>query len=71
MSAKPEDVKQDSESKGFVSERGPFVINANPPVKEPHTREEVDAQFDKAADAFDHEELAAQFGSDEARQKVA
>ena len=71
MSAKPEDVMQDSESKGFVSERGPFVINANPPVKEPHTREEVDAQFDKAADAFDHEELAAQFGSDEARQKVA
>ena len=70
MSANPEDVIENS-TKGFVSERGPFVINANPPVKAPHTREEVDAQFDKAADAFDHESLAAEFGSEEARQKVA
>lgn len=71
MSADPEDAIENIATKGFISERGPFVINANPPVKEPHTREEVDAQFDKAADAFDHESLAAEFGSEEARQKVA
>ena len=71
MSASPEDLMENTEAKGFVSERGPFVINANPPVKQPHTREEVDAQFDKAAEAFDHEALSAEFGSEEARQKVA
>ena len=71
MSANPEDIVDNTETKGFVSERGPFVINANPPVKQPHTREEVDAQFDKAAEAFDHESLSAEFGSEEARQKVA
>ncbi len=57
-----------NQSRGYTSERGPFKINANPQINPPISREMIDV--DKAADGFDHGQLAEKCGSDAARQAI-
>ena len=58
----------DIETKGHVSTRGAFEINANPKVEPPFPREEVNV--DRSAKYFAHEPLADKYGPDAAREKI-
>jgi hypothetical protein len=50
------------------SERGPFAINENPSINPSYAPESLDP--DKAADAFDYAELAAEYGEAPVREKI-
>lgn len=63
----PEEV---AETKGYVSERGPFAINENPPISSPGKRERVSENLDRVADGYAYGPLAEQFGEDPTRQKI-
>lgn len=55
-------------TRGYVSDRGPFTLNANPKVNRP----DPDAPFSEegAAEYFDYGALAAKYGEEAAREKV-
>ena len=55
-------------AKRYVSERGPFEINANPKVKPPYKREQVIVEH--AADDIAHQPLAEKYGAHEAQLKI-
>lgn len=57
-----------TESRKYVSERGPFEIWDSPPIKQPFPSEKVNV--DKAPNGFEYSQLAAVLGEDLARQKV-
>ena len=61
-------IEDDVTRQGFVSERGPFEINANPKVNPPFPREQI--PVDGVAAGFAHEPLAEKFGEAESRQKI-
>ena len=56
------------EQKGYVSERGPFEIFANPTMTPPFPSEAVDV--DKVADGFEYGALAEKYGEEPVRQKI-
>ena len=59
---------EETHSGKFVSERGPFEINANPTINPPISRERIKPE--KSADGFAHETLTEKYGSDAARAKI-
>jgi hypothetical protein len=69
MSEQVEQFEQ-QETRGYVSERGPFAINENPAISKAGSREQVSANITRVADGFAHEQLAEKCGEDTARQKI-
>ncbi len=68
MSEQRDENLETEKSGKYVSERGPFAINANPPINKPYPREKVDG--DLAAAAVPHRSLADKLGENTAGQKV-
>ncbi len=72
MSVHEENVEQiagkEAKQKGYVSERGPFKIWANPKLNPPASADDVDVS--KVADGFEYGALAEKFGEEDTRQKI-
>ena len=60
--------KLESDTRGYLSERGPFQINENPEVAKPAN--ESDITEEGAAAYFEHSELAEKYGEKETREKL-
>lgn len=65
---KVDEPQEVEEEKGYVSERGPFEIFANPTMNPPASPEAVDV--DKVADGFEHSALAEKYGEEPVRKKI-
>ena len=61
--------EQTSDSKKYVSKRGPFEIFTNTLIKQPGPPRPVD--IDKTAEYFEHSALSAKYGEEPVRQKIA
>ena len=55
-------------TRGYVSERGPFKINENPPINTPVPSDKLNEAH--AAKAFDYSTLAEKYGEEAVREKV-
>lgn len=60
--------KSAARSKKYVSQRGPFSMNANPAIVPPTPREKI--KTERTADGFAHEPLAEKYGEEAAREKI-
>lgn len=62
------EIPSQTETKKYVSERGPFKIFSDTKVNPPTPREKINT--DKSADGFEHSALAKKFGEEKVRQKI-
>lgn len=66
--SRPHQASRGESDRRITSERGPFAINENPPINPSYDPQDVDVE--KAADAFEYGELAAEHGEGPVREKI-